>query len=57
VNFSFVSGRMWEKNAEFLGFEPRDALRLRNPISDDTTMMRPRQTRRHSLSTARGSAT
>jgi phenylalanyl-tRNA synthetase beta chain len=41
VNFSFVSGRMWEKHAALLGFDPEDALRLRNPISDDTTVMRP----------------
>ena len=41
VNFSFVSGRMWEKHAALLGFDPEDAMRLRNPISDDTTVMRP----------------
>jgi phenylalanyl-tRNA synthetase beta chain len=41
VNFSFVSGRNWEKLAGFLGFDPGDAVRLRNPISEDTTVMRP----------------
>ena len=41
VNFSFVSGRRWERLAGLLGFEPEDALRLRNPISEDTTLMRP----------------
>ena len=41
VNFSFVGGRKWERLAEFLGFDPADAVRLVNPISDDTTLMRP----------------
>jgi len=41
VNFSFVSGREWEKHASLLGFAPSDAMRLINPISEDTTLMRP----------------
>ena len=41
VNFSFVGGRKWERLGEFLGFDPADAIRLVNPISDETTMMRP----------------
>jgi len=41
VNFSFVAGRTWERLGEFLGFDPADAVRLVNPISDDTTLMRP----------------
>jgi len=41
VNFSFVSGRTWERLGEVLGFDPADAVRLKNPISDETTLMRP----------------
>lgn len=41
VNFSFVSGRKWERLAGLLGFDPADAVRVKNPISDDTTLMRP----------------
>ena len=41
INFSFVSGKEWERNANLLGFDPSDAMRLANPISEDTTMMRP----------------
>jgi len=41
VNFSFVAGRTWERLGAFLGFDPADAVRLVNPISDDTTLMRP----------------
>jgi phenylalanyl-tRNA synthetase beta chain len=41
VNFSFVSGRNWEKLSGVLGYDPADAVRLRNPISDDATVMRP----------------
>jgi phenylalanyl-tRNA synthetase beta chain len=41
VNFSFVGGRKWERLGEYLGFDPADAVRLVNPISDDATMMRP----------------
>ena len=41
VNFSFVAGRTWERLGPFLGFDPADAVRLVNPISDDTTLMRP----------------
>jgi len=41
VNFSFVSGRTWERLGAFLGFDPADAVRLVNPISDETTLMRP----------------
>jgi phenylalanyl-tRNA synthetase beta chain len=41
INFSFVSGKEWERHAPMLGFDPDDAMRLSNPISDDTTIMRP----------------
>ncbi len=41
INFSFVSGKEWEKYASLLGFDPSDAMRLENPISEETTMMRP----------------
>ena len=41
VNFSFVGGRTWERLGKFLGFDPGDAVRIVNPISDDTTLMRP----------------
>jgi len=41
INFSFVPEKEWEKHATLLGFDPADAMRLTNPISDDTTMMRP----------------
>lgn len=41
VNFSFVGGRTWERLGPFLGFDPSDAVRLMNPISDETTLMRP----------------
>jgi len=41
VNFSFVSGRTWERLGAVLGFDPSEAVRLRNPISDETTLMRP----------------
>ncbi len=41
VNFSFVASRTWERLGAFLGFDPADAVRLLNPISDETTLMRP----------------
>ena len=41
VNFSFVGGRAWERLGAFLGFDPKDAVRLVNPISDEATLMRP----------------
>lgn len=41
INFSFVSGKEWERHASMLAFDPDDAMRLSNPISDDTTIMRP----------------
>ncbi len=41
VNFSFVSGKKWERLGSFLGFDPADAVRVKNPISEDTTLMRP----------------
>ncbi len=41
INFSFVSGKEWEKHASLLGFDPSDAMRVANPISEDTTLMRP----------------
>jgi phenylalanyl-tRNA synthetase beta chain len=41
VNFSFVAGRTWERLGTLLGYDPADAVRLVNPISDDTTLMRP----------------
>ncbi len=41
INFSFESGKEWERHAALLAFDPEDAMRLSNPISDDTTIMRP----------------
>jgi phenylalanyl-tRNA synthetase beta chain len=41
ANFSFVSGRKWERLGGLLGFDAADAVRIKNPISDDTTLMRP----------------
>jgi phenylalanyl-tRNA synthetase beta chain len=41
INFSFVSGREWEKHAHLLGFDASDSMRISNPISEDTTIMRP----------------
>ncbi len=41
INFSFVSGKEWERYASILGFDREDAMRISNPISDDTTIMRP----------------
>ncbi len=41
INFSFVSGKEWGQHAALLGFDPGDAMRLTNPISDDATTMRP----------------
>jgi phenylalanyl-tRNA synthetase beta chain len=41
VNFSFVGGRSWERLGPLLGFDPADAVRLVNPISDEMTIMRP----------------
>ena len=41
VNFSFVSGKRWERLAGMLGFDPADAVRVKNPISEETTLMRP----------------
>jgi phenylalanyl-tRNA synthetase beta chain len=41
INFSFVSEKEWGRHAALLAFDPADAIRLENPISDDTTMMRP----------------
>jgi phenylalanyl-tRNA synthetase beta chain len=41
VNFSFVSGRKWDRLGTLLGFDAADAVRLKNPISDETTLMRP----------------
>ncbi|MBM2827765.1 MAG: phenylalanyl-tRNA synthetase beta subunit [Actinobacteria bacterium] len=41
INFSFVPEKEWGKHASLLGFDAADAMRLSNPISDDTTMMRP----------------
>jgi phenylalanyl-tRNA synthetase beta chain len=41
INLSFVSEKEWKRHAPLLGFDPGDAIRLENPISDDTTMMRP----------------
>jgi phenylalanyl-tRNA synthetase beta chain len=41
INLSFVSEKEWKRHAPLLGFDPADAIRLENPISDDTTMMRP----------------
>jgi phenylalanyl-tRNA synthetase beta chain len=41
INFSFVSEKEWARHAALLAFDPSDAIRLENPISDDTTLMRP----------------
>ncbi|OGP78110.1 MAG: phenylalanine--tRNA ligase subunit beta [Deltaproteobacteria bacterium RBG_19FT_COMBO_60_16] len=41
INFSFVSEKEWERYAALLAFDSSDAIRLENPISEDTTMMRP----------------
>lgn len=41
INFSFVSGKEWEKHADRLSFDPADAMRLANPISEEMTIMRP----------------
>lgn len=41
INFSFVPEKEWAQHAALLGFDPGDAVRLSNPISDDATMMRP----------------
>jgi len=41
INFSFVSGKEWEKHAGRLAFDRNDAMRLANPISEETTIMRP----------------
>jgi phenylalanyl-tRNA synthetase beta chain len=41
VNFSFVSGRLWERLGPMLGFDETDAVRVKNPISEETTLMRP----------------
>ncbi|GAB4371882.1 MAG: phenylalanine--tRNA ligase subunit beta [Deltaproteobacteria bacterium] len=41
INLSFVSGREWERHAARLGFDPDDAMRLANPLSEETTLMRP----------------
>lgn len=41
INFSFVSGKEWERHAARLHFNPADAMRLANPISEEMTIMRP----------------
>lgn len=41
VNFSFASEKEWARHAPLLAFDPADAIRLENPISDEMTMMRP----------------
>jgi len=41
VNFSFASEREWTRLGDLLGFDPQDAVRLKNPISEETAMMRP----------------
>ncbi len=41
INFAFVAEKEWVQHAALLGFDPGDAMRLSNPISDDATMMRP----------------
>ncbi|MCL5884463.1 MAG: phenylalanine--tRNA ligase subunit beta [Deltaproteobacteria bacterium] len=41
INLSFVSEKEWTKYGTFLGFDPSDVMRIKNPISDDTTIMRP----------------
>ncbi len=41
INFSFVSGKEWERHAARLGYDRSDAMRLANPISEEMTIMRP----------------
>lgn len=41
INHSFVPEKEWAKFGDLLAFDPSDAMRLRNPISEDATMMRP----------------
>ena len=41
VNFSFTSGKKWERLANLLGWDQADAIRIKNPISEETTLMRP----------------
>ncbi len=41
INFAFVPEKEWERHRALLSFDPADAMRLSNPISDDMTMMRP----------------
>lgn len=41
INLSFVSEKEWDRHAALLDFDRSDAIRLKNPISDDATMMRP----------------
>jgi phenylalanyl-tRNA synthetase beta chain len=41
INLGFVSEREWAKRGDLLSFDGSDAIRLANPISEETTMMRP----------------
>jgi phenylalanyl-tRNA synthetase beta chain len=41
LNYSFVSEKELARNGALLGFDPEDAMRLSNPISDEMTVMRP----------------
>ncbi len=41
LNYSFVSENELSRHAALLGFDPADAMRLANPLSDDMTVMRP----------------
>jgi phenylalanyl-tRNA synthetase beta chain len=41
LNYSFVSEKELTRHGALLGFDPADAMRLANPLSDDMTVMRP----------------
>ncbi len=41
LNYSFVSEKELTRHANLLGYDPSDAMRLANPLSDDMTVMRP----------------
>jgi phenylalanyl-tRNA synthetase beta chain len=41
INYAFVPEKEWEKHRAILSFDPSNAIRLSNPISDEMTMMRP----------------
>ncbi len=41
INLSFVPGKAWKRHAALLGFHEADGILLANPISEETTLMRP----------------